>query len=389
MIGDYDYTDWEELIEAAIRYRLGYQMNSFLARRPYLLEIVPDKLVVRLSQILKNQLYYNFAQISQLQKILLACEKEKIQVILLKGLWLVEYVYRDPKARLSGDIDLLVRPEDMPAFTAIAKKLNYVVPSDINNLMDLAPASNEYALSSGKSNNIIDLHWSLTRPFKEKPIDEKRIWDRSESIVIGGVACKTLSLEDHLLYLCFHTAIHHKFVYVGPRALLDIACLIDSPPRPIAWKAFVDQAREFKWSRGVWLTLDLVRENLGVSPPEYVLTMLAPINFPSPEIRESFIRALFMDQFHNDKLSPNIISLIDASWSSKIGILFSRMFPSKIEIATQYGIPVGSPFFLFYYGKRLLYIAFIHLPRIMQIILKNPDRIEEKERMARISRWLE
>ena len=202
------------------------------------------------------------------------------------------------------------------------------------------------------------------------------------------MACQTLSLEDHILYLCFHAAIHHKFVYVGPRALLDIACVINRPPREIDWSAFVDRSNEFQWSRGVWLTLDLIRENLGVSPPEFVLTELAPSDLPSPEIRENVVEALFLDQFHYDKLTPNVINFIDASALVKIQILYARIFPSKIEIATEFGIPVQSRWFFLNYIRRLLRLVCLHGPRIFQIIIKSSVRVSEKERSVGISNWL-
>lgn len=202
------------------------------------------------------------------------------------------------------------------------------------------------------------------------------------------MACQTLSLEDHILYLCFHAAIRHKFVYVGPRALLDIACVINRPPREIDWSAFVDRSNEFQWSRGVWLTLDLIRENLGVSPPEFVLTELAPSDLPSPEIRENVVEALFLDQFHYDKLTPNVINFIDASALVKIQILYARIFPSKIEIATEFGIPVQSRWFFLNYIRRLLRLVCLHGPRIFQIIIKSSVRVSEKERSVGISNWL-
>ena len=108
--------------------------------------------------------------------------------MLLKGLWLVETVYRDIRARSSSDIDLLFRPEDMPRFTQLAKELGFDLPASVADIRDLMPAKNEFSLihSFNDTQSPIhwDLHWSLSHPLKDRPIDEEKLWDRSEIVTM-------------------------------------------------------------------------------------------------------------------------------------------------------------------------------------------------------------
>ncbi|MDP2324928.1 MAG: nucleotidyltransferase family protein, partial [Gammaproteobacteria bacterium] len=165
----------------------------------------------------------NALQHRHLKALLAACERKAIPVLLTKGLWLVHCVYRNAAARDSGDIDLLFHPEDMARFTEVARELGYEVPGDGASLSAGAHSTNEFALRHPDCGLLVDVHWSLTNPVTETPVDEGLLWERSELVDIAGVPCRTPNLEDHLLYLCFHAAMHHKFWAVGPRCLYDVA----------------------------------------------------------------------------------------------------------------------------------------------------------------------
>lgn len=379
--------EWEDFITTSIRYRVANQLNEFLAYNSDIQVLVPYELMQKLKNNVQYQLYYNFSQYKRLRRILHACEKMSLPVILFKGLWLVEHVYRDPKARLSGDIDLLIRPEDMEKFTGIAREIDCIVPEAINNLQLLAPESNEYPLAYENNETIIDVHWLIEHP--DNPLlDETSIWMRSEETTIGGSKCRTLGLEDNLLYLCFHAAIHHKYVYVGPRALLDIALLINNPPRKVDWDAFIARSQEFGWSRGVWLTLDLIREHLGEAPPDFVLAALQPDDLPSDLLREKVMETLFLYQMHKGMLSRNAIHFIEAPWHLKPAILLRRLLPKKEEVATQLNVLTGHPNVYLNYPKRVWFLIRFHALGILQSIINNSQRMSEIERSKAIDCWL-
>lgn len=381
-------SDWDAFISAAIRHRLSCQIIEYLSSNPSIRDLVPDDGRARLDRKVRSQLQHNFSQYQRTRTILQACDQARIPVILFKGLWLVDYVYRDPKARGSGDIDLLITPDKMSAFTRVVRDIGCMVPDGVTSLQALAPASNEYPLRYRNSETVIDIHWSVTHPMREAPIDEQRIWSRAESTTIAGVTCLSFRLEDHLLYLCFHAALHHNFAYVGPRAILDISKLVENPPRPIDWYDFVVRARELSWSRGVWLTLHLVHRLIGVAPPPFVLDELRPVDTPNSDFHSQVLDAIFFDQSHRKRLSSNAAHLVDASWYDKFKILSDRLFPSPAEIATQYGVAVGSPAFSKLYAKRLLSLTRRHVPALFQIFVRDPSRVAEKDRVSAIDSWL-
>ncbi len=149
-----------------------------------------------------------------------------IPLLVMRGLWLVENVYRDLRARHSGDVDLLVRPEDMPRFTRLVQTLGFKVPRDIGDIREITAANHEFSLFNPATGAGFDLHWSLTHLLEEAQVDDDRFRQGSEIFTLGDQPCRSAGLEDHLLLCCFHATLHHRFKYVGPRALLDIARVI-------------------------------------------------------------------------------------------------------------------------------------------------------------------
>lgn len=384
--------DWDRFISEAIEYRVAFQVNEYLHADPLRLQFVPQACLSRLADSINLTVVGNLRQQANLNKLLSACQVIDLPVILMKGLWLVETVYRDIRGRSSSDVDLLFRPEDMPRFTQLAKELGFDIPESVADIRDLMPAKNEFSLihSLNGSPFLIhwDVHWALTHPLKDKPIDEEKLWQRSEIVTIAGMRCRSLCVEDHFLFLCFHAAIHHRFNYVGPRALLDIARLIALPPRPIDWGDLVARAHELGWDRGTWLMLDLVREHFGLQPPRIVLDSLQSTDEESSHIKIAAMDAVFLSQNHHNKISKNIIRLLsDSSIRNRARIVMNGIFPPKEVVATQFHTPIDSPWFFLLYLRRWGKVK-KYFPSITGIFKGEDSRRNELERGRVIDSWI-
>jgi hypothetical protein len=334
----------------------------------------------------------NLQRQAQLRQMLSTCEAGGISFLLMKGLWIVEQLYENLAARSSGDIDILLKPEDMPRFTRLMQRLGYELDPTINDIRDIAPG-NEFPLPTLDGSNRYDVHWSMTHPGNESPIDEDKIWARSDFVTLAGKPCQSLCLEDHVLLLCFHAAIHHRFLYVGPRAMVDIAQAIKTPPRPIQWEELVTRAQEMGWSRGVWLMLDLVREHLGVQPPQAILDALRPENAEDSSIRKAALEAMFMDQAHKDVMGVEVVKLFSqAHWSDRLAHVWKRLFPSPAYISGVFQLSIHDArlpwIYPWLYVKRWQRILRDNLPKLLRLATRNPEQRSELERSQTILRWL-
>lgn len=384
--------EWEEFTTEAIRYRLAFQVIEYIKSQEMLRTKIPESCMERLSQTVRSTLMMNLQRQAQLRQMLSTCEAGGISFLLMKGLWIVEQLYENLAARSSGDIDILLKPEDMPRFTRLMQRLGYELDPTINDIRDIAPG-NEFPLPTLDGSNRYDVHWSMTHPGNESPIDEDKIWARSDFVTLAGKPCQSLCLEDHVLLLCFHAAIHHRFLYVGPRAMVDIAQAIKTPPRPIQWEELVTRAQEMGWSRGVWLMLDLVREHLGVQPPQAILDALRPENAEDSSIRKAALEAMFMDQAHKDVMGVEVVKLFSqAHWSDRLAHVWKRLFPSPAYISGVFQLSIHDArlpwIYPWLYVKRWQRILRDNLPKLLRLATRNPEQRSELERSQTILRWL-
>ena len=382
--------DWDALTDEAIDCRIAFQVCERLKADPRRLASAPGACIGRLEDVVRGTLLRNLRQQGHLREMLTALQAADIPVLLVKGLWLAETVYRDHRARATGDIDLLFRPHDMTRLTQLARELGFDVPPGARSVCELAPSANEFPLRHPGKKSFFDVHWSLTRPPLEAAVDEEKFWQRSETATLGGRLCRGLSLEDQLLYVCFHAVEHHRFLYVGPRALVDVALLVSRPPRPLDWDAIATRARELRWQRGLWLMLDLAREYLGVMPPPAILDALRPPAPPDAQTRRAFIAALFLDQLHAVSLPANVVRALDErSGRRRVALLLRRLFPTRESVATYFNRPADAPDIYWLYLKRMLMLGSAHLPKIGKLLYGDAASQHELERVRLINRWFD
>ena len=382
--------DWDALTAQAIGCRLAFQVAARLEADPQRRACVPAACLARLNEAVRTTLLRNLWQLGHLRDMLTALKAADLPVLLLKGLWLAQTVYRDQRARVTGDIDLLFRPHDMPRVTRLARERGFDVPANADNLRDLAPSGNQFPLRHAGRNVFFDVHWSMTQPPAEQPVDEEGFWQRSETVELAGVPCRGLGLEDQLLYVCFHAVEHHRFLYVGPRALLDAATLIATPPRALDWGEIVARARETHWQRGVWLLLDLAREFLGAPTPATALAALQPAAVPDDATRRAFVEALFLTQQHTESLPANVVrALDDPSWLGRLALLRRRLLPGRDAVATYFNRPADAPEIYWLYARRMVALGARILPKVGHLLSGDAARQRELERVRLINRWFD
>jgi len=137
-------------------------------------------------------------------------ENSGIDFILLKGA-VIRKLYSADWMRVSGDIDILVRADELDrAEQVLVKRLNYSVTSE--------GAHHDHV--TAPSGFHVDLHFTLTeREGQAKPFLED-VWNRC-SVVEGKK--HEYQMDDEMFYLfhMFHTAIHFQLGGCGMRPVLD------------------------------------------------------------------------------------------------------------------------------------------------------------------------
>jgi hypothetical protein len=372
----------DEVLALATRSTLSFQVLQAAAA-----EALPSGALKTLCKQMRDTSVRNVLQQHRLKQLLEACAQDGIPVMLTKGLWLVHCVYRDPAARDSGDIDLLLRPEDISRFTAVARELGFEVPGNGASLSADAHSTNEYALRHPDNALLVDVHWSLTNPATEAPVDEGLLWERSVTVDLGGVPCRTLKLEDHLLYLCFHAAGHHKFWGVGPRCLYDVAMVIRHPPRAIRWDELGARAHALGWQRAAWLMFALVNEHLGVAAPERVMKALHCETPADKRVCELALEAIFAAQDQKSLYRHMARMFAPQPVGRRWVALRELLLPSRVQMTNQFGASVGTPTWQLHVKRWALKLG-EWAPEIGRLLLGSRAQREELARTRQIECWL-
>ena len=176
----------------------------------------------------------------------------RFEALPLKGLHLAHHVYPSPGLRDMGDLDLLVRPEDVPGADAELCRLGYTREGAPEGRP--GPYLNS-AVYWREGAFPVHLHWRLvngTLPHFMVRIDEDEV--RREAR--GGLMAPhhlVVSLCEHALKHSYDTLIH----------LTDI----ELAARGIDWPQVAETARRWRLERAVGFALVLLRDLAGIRSP--------------------------------------------------------------------------------------------------------------------------
>lgn len=140
---------------------------------------------------------------AELTAILNRCRDRRLACVPFRGLALAEQLYGKAPLRPAGDIDLLVRRQDVPAITELLTGLGYAG-------MEHQPGFAEsfsYTLEFVKDHHgwlVVEPHWTLAYPPFTGALDMEQVWSRCRKGRVAGIDTWLLSHEDLLVHLCFH-----------------------------------------------------------------------------------------------------------------------------------------------------------------------------------------
>jgi hypothetical protein len=258
-------TDWEALLPCLRRHRLC-PLACWVART--LRAELPDGIHRELeSAYYGAALRYDLLR-SSLARIADAFSVLRGPVIVLKGPALAERLYPSPACRPMEDLDLLVRTEDLPAAAHVLASLGYTDRS-------FGPED----FRDPDTGIVVDLHTELlntTRLSARRTAwhpDLDRWRARAAPFPLAAPA-SLLHPQDHLVYLCHHTWLHHGLR--KPLALLDV-CLLFADLEAHAQEGELLRRPDLEAARrGLWYALSACGRRFGLPLSERMRRNLRP-----------------------------------------------------------------------------------------------------------------
>jgi hypothetical protein len=207
---------------------------------------------------LERTFHLNIIQASfheqNIEKVFGLLRRAGVDALLIKG-WAVARIYPERGLRPSGDIDLLIRPDQLEIARAV---LN-------------SPEGKQY---------FADFEHEEFQTFKRREWDE--LSAHSETVRLGNEDVRLMSQEDHLRLLCIHMLRHGAW---RPLWLCDVSAVMEFRPRVFDWERCLGKDRR----RADWVACALglahrllgarvddtpVRERAGKIPNWLVETVL-------------------------------------------------------------------------------------------------------------------
>lgn len=390
------FARWEELIHLAVRYGVQGLLHRSLERIAPAGR-VPVEIVADLRGHVRDTALKNLRLFQRLHQALAALNDEVVPVIVLKGAHLAQTIYGDLALRSMGDLDLLIRKEDLGRAENCLRELGYCLSTGFVDRRWFSDNHFHFPYDLPGEDVVIELHWDLVSPgFPIRP-DLEGLWERSEKARIAGVPARVLAPEDLLLYLCMHLSLQFLYAYYPIRSLYDIASVVNAFNERLDWEELGVRAKGWGAVHSTCLTLALAEKELGVKLTPQLLSSLAPDGYEASLLDWAQER-LFLEREKDVApwMKPPMSDQFERFWTTgnlreRVRTFWQVFFPPIREMSTRYGLPLESKRVFLFYPLRWLELLQLHARRAVLLLLRNPQATRwaerERRRMA-LASWL-
>lgn len=222
-----------------------------------------------------NNLGRNLLLTTHLDNVLESFEKNKIEVLLLRGGDFLNRLYPKLGTRSMSDVDLVVHKQDMAKVKNLLENLEYKHPKGYPYLFE---------------NNalFIDLHadylgsYKLAQNPNSPTLNSRDIQINAQPFKTGSVYVKTLSVYDAVISCCAHLQEHSFARLIW---FYDIANLIDLAENDFDWNELVLKARKYSLTKPVFYVFKYLDTMRIIQVPKKTIRELCPLELNSFERR--------------------------------------------------------------------------------------------------------
>ena len=333
-----DDVDAGQLIHLALKEGMG----GLLYRNLYkagALDRLGDEYRSKLESIYYQTVRLNLKLLHALKEILHQLTKNKIRVVLMQGISLLQQVYQDIGLRPMKDIDLWVMPEDFRALIIALNTLGYQKGSFYPN-----------TLSKGETSIDIHTHLLWADRIKARRIllnkSQQYVYDNTRSIDVEGHKALSLNPYDQVLYLSLHTIKHYAERLIW---LMDIKCIIKDWSRS-QWVEFIERAAELGLKNVAAYSVFLLSEVLDYQPLPEVCPVLE-------NVRPGFLEKMVLKKRSKMGALPTWSPLLllpgGKGLRQRIAFVFEELFPRPEVLRQVFAYRPGLKVWQLYWRRSL------------------------------------
>jgi hypothetical protein len=206
----------------------------------------------------------------ELLRVLVTLRQAGVAALPVKGLVLAETLYGSLALRPLGDLDILVRPADLPRARAALGELGFVQADEPGYENAFHPYHDPPYYRRALGGSIcLELHWGLWASHFFQ-LESDMLWRRAVPAQIHGATVSILSPEDTLL----HLAIHRSRSALRLRFVCDVAELLRRYRSTLDWEYLMAQTQAAGARTTMFYTLALAADLLEAPVPDGLLARL-------------------------------------------------------------------------------------------------------------------
>ena len=250
--------NWIRLTTLALAHGTGGLVHRAIAQGQPV--DMPGPLAQMLAQHAAAIARRNGALLAELLRLRRVLDQAGVESIPLKGVWLNQRLYADPAARVSRDIDFLVRPHAGTAALHALASAGYAMQPMLPPRQFAAKAryAGQLLLHRHDAAFAIEPHWALAPQTLGLNLDHAGLWHRtritSADNGMGGTqTLPILAPEDEFIMLCVHG---FKEEWSRIKLIADLAQFIRVHPA-LDWNSVAQRvaAQNLRWIAGVAVLL--------------------------------------------------------------------------------------------------------------------------------------
>ena len=326
--------DWDYFTEISI----GKGIAPLIYKKLSLLDnqgLIPDIVKEKIHEAYYKTLIRSVVLHDTFKKVGEALLSNDIQIIVLKGIFLSEWLYKDLALRQFTDIDLLVKPEDGERCIEILKAMGFK-PFD-EGVSDFINAHSEIVHYQPMVLNkvIVEIHVKLHPDNKNYNLITTNFIENSIPVTIDGLSVNAFRLNDLIIYLCVHLDKHFRGVDLQFTSINDIVNLLYGFGKSINWSEFVNCCRINKCEDLVFSYLILIDNFFDINLPSEIVEVYNYLLSDKDE--KLFIKHLHgnCDKEYHISTHWHNINNIDR-FANKVKYIVDLIFPPKKFMLQKY-----------------------------------------------------
>lgn len=251
---------WDKVMTEARRQGVTLQLCHWLEATG----IAPAAVLAELQQLRQSNTLRNLRMTGELWEVMQLFNAHGISAIPYKGPTLAKLAYDDLSRRQFGDLDVLIREEDLVTAGELLVARGYKPLVDLEAARDatFCRVHNVLEFTHAGKGCMVEVHWRLAGVLL--PFSMQEIGSQLVECFPGGKRFCTFAPEPLLVYLCTHSA---KHCWAQLNWVADLANLISRNPE-LDWSTMFALATRQRCVRVLRLGLLLASDLLGAKLPE-------------------------------------------------------------------------------------------------------------------------